>query len=1630
MGSGFALHLDHEGIALHRGTGGEPLATLALDAAEFDASMAGLRARVAEGTGGPAGDDAPSLIVLPDSQILYTEIPASGLDEVADAARVRAALEGQTPYRLDELVYDWVVRDGTIRIAAVARETLEEAATFAIAHGFRPTGYAAPAANGMFPGRPVFEGRTPPPPDDGTAPRQRPSTWDDAAEASKSALKAAKTRRAAPKAEVPLEAATPAQGPTAQEQAAQEPAAPNASPDQPSAEHETPNAPAQEAADTVLSPAPSPAELSATDEADRAVASTSAKPTKRSPRRKRKSQPEPEALPPSGNGKATDTPQPPAEPPAAAMVPSPAAPPPVETLNEADDRVAASSTMEPHDAPAPTVSSPIPAGGASTDGKSDNGANADRDSADGESANADSIAEAAPAAVAKPEPQTRQGTDSVTSAPGAHVPVAGAQAAAEPDLTASPAFSSIRGRKDAGATPPEPGGVKVSEIDPGAAALAHAATLSPPSAASAGRRAPEIGNAAPDDLRGDPASPGQAAGPSTPTIPPASPGATPQAPAPSDDPTSDQAPPTNGSAAHEHTRPRSGTFRRLSASFAAFSGGGRRKSSTGTAEPRPGAAPARSDPTVRSIRPERADKQPAGPARTPASRSATAPGAQPVQPAPSRAAPTRSQPFASARSPSRPFDDTPPQARPAPKPPKPNDPAPPSAAKARAAELAARNIALPPEEAAGRPAPGRPIKGVKRAAPPGVLRAPVGPAPSQAIGMDEAESLTVFGARRMRQEQPSGGPSRRLGLTLTFALVAAMGVAALWSIWLEDRPGSDQTLAAVSPADTVPIPLEEGQPAATPAQTGTADATSGAAPDTGTPPSALPQPEAQDPAPQRAQSPGLARPPGAPGTGSAQSAEAADPAPDDATPSGTRATAEAPPAVSPAASADAAGPSADAGSARQSDLAASDAPDVPLATGVAAPQAATNPAPQPELSAAAPATPEPLPSATPADAASGSDASDPASASTSSEPLRAANAAPDSPAVPAPDAGTAATPTDSTAIASLDPSSGVADAAADSGVAPQTEPNAVRGIPAHAPRTHDAGAAAAPGYSPAPDLLSDLNIAAADPFADRAGANVLAPADRRDASLPTPEDPLPLGTTRGPDGFIVPTAEGARAPGGYTVYSGPPEVIPPRRPQDEPAPPDASVAPEPSPGTSPEATAGTSDAGQTPLEQSDPTNAALDPGVAPTLPPDGAATEAGAGALDTAVSTALAAATPPGTDGATAAPAPDPLAEFRPRVRPLAIAPEPPTTEAVAAENDTALPARPRARLEDRDLASRLGSATAPGPLGPNAAPPGAEDIALAVAALPPEATAPQGPGSAPGEPVAAPPETALPEAAQPETAEPETAQPGTAESESREPEAETAETNPALNRPPRPPRRPATLAQSAEAQAAAAQRSDEIAAEEAARAVAELEAALLAEATASATALAVASVPPPPARPVNLARRAAEARAAESRAAESRAAEARAAEERRRAEAQAAARSSGTQQAAAAAAVAPQPQQARPPAAASTASAIVTPKPAPANRSAPAVPRSQRISPPVPSSATVAKQATQRNALRMKNVTLIGVYGSATQRRALVRLPSGRYVKVQVGDRIDGGRVAAISTDALRYVKRGQSVTLSMPRG
>jgi hypothetical protein len=87
-------------------------------------------------------------------------------------------------------------------------------------------------------------------------------------------------------------------------------------------------------------------------------------------------------------------------------------------------------------------------------------------------------------------------------------------------------------------------------------------------------------------------------------------------------------------------------------------------------------------------------------------------------------------------------------------------------------------------------------------------------------------------------------------------------------------------------------------------------------------------------------------------------------------------------------------------------------------------------------------------------------------------------------------------------------------------------------------------------------------------------------------------------------------------------------------------------------------------------------------------------------------------------------------------------------------------------------------------------------------------------------------------------------------------------------------------------------------------------------------------------------------------------------------------------------------------------------------------------VTPRIPSSTSVAKAATVKNAINLSRVNLIGVYGKPSSRRALVRLSNGRYKKVKIGDRVDGGRVSAIGEAQLNYTKNGRSVTLKMPKG
>ncbi|MFT3688759.1 hypothetical protein [Paenirhodobacter sp.] len=82
------------------------------------------------------------------------------------------------------------------------------------------------------------------------------------------------------------------------------------------------------------------------------------------------------------------------------------------------------------------------------------------------------------------------------------------------------------------------------------------------------------------------------------------------------------------------------------------------------------------------------------------------------------------------------------------------------------------------------------------------------------------------------------------------------------------------------------------------------------------------------------------------------------------------------------------------------------------------------------------------------------------------------------------------------------------------------------------------------------------------------------------------------------------------------------------------------------------------------------------------------------------------------------------------------------------------------------------------------------------------------------------------------------------------------------------------------------------------------------------------------------------------------------------------------------------------------------------------------------PTSASVAKQATQKDAIRLKEMNLIGLYGAQGSRRALIRMPSGKMIKVGVGDALDGGRVTAIGEGQLTYQKGSRLYQLKLLQG
>jgi len=76
--------------------------------------------------------------------------------------------------------------------------------------------------------------------------------------------------------------------------------------------------------------------------------------------------------------------------------------------------------------------------------------------------------------------------------------------------------------------------------------------------------------------------------------------------------------------------------------------------------------------------------------------------------------------------------------------------------------------------------------------------------------------------------------------------------------------------------------------------------------------------------------------------------------------------------------------------------------------------------------------------------------------------------------------------------------------------------------------------------------------------------------------------------------------------------------------------------------------------------------------------------------------------------------------------------------------------------------------------------------------------------------------------------------------------------------------------------------------------------------------------------------------------------------------------------------------------------------------------------------SSKVRNAATDQG-LPLDQTALIGVLNLDGGRKALLRMPDGRYKSVVVGDEVDGWRVSAIGVDAMKFSKSGQDRTLQL---
>lgn len=154
MKPAFALDFRDDSIGLlHRsGSVWQVVGSVPIDAPDLSEALNYLRSTAV----GLSPRGMATKLIIPNDQILYTSVSVTATDDAARRAEVAAALEGRTPYAVEELQFDYHGDGPEVLVAVIANETLAEAEAFAVEHRFNPLSFVAVPDDAAFGGEAWF----------------------------------------------------------------------------------------------------------------------------------------------------------------------------------------------------------------------------------------------------------------------------------------------------------------------------------------------------------------------------------------------------------------------------------------------------------------------------------------------------------------------------------------------------------------------------------------------------------------------------------------------------------------------------------------------------------------------------------------------------------------------------------------------------------------------------------------------------------------------------------------------------------------------------------------------------------------------------------------------------------------------------------------------------------------------------------------------------------------------------------------------------------------------------------------------------------------------------------------------------------------------------------------------------------------------------------------------------------------------------------------------------------------------------------------------------------------------------------------------------------------------------------